>query len=91
MTPKQKQKIEIMRRNGLSYSQIAARLKLSVNTVKSFCRRSDASENAVTGPTCKQCGEILRIKPKTKPKTFCTDTCRYTWWNHYRKESSHDK
>lgn len=83
MTPKQKQSIEIMRQNGLSYSQIADRLKLSVNTVKSFCRRADS--HAVNNPICKQCGKTLRIKPKSKPKTFCTDTCRYTWWNHHRK------
>lgn len=95
MTPKQKQSIEIMRQNGLSYSQIAARLGLSVNTIKSFCRRSEVIIPSLShsdgSPVCKQCGKPFKIKPKVKPKIFCSDRCRYVWWNHHRKEHRHDQ
>ena len=40
MTDNEKQRIAIMRSQGESYNAIAAALGLSVNSVKSFCRRS---------------------------------------------------
>lgn len=39
MTDEQKQQIIAMRRDGAGYGRIAARLQISINTVKSFCRR----------------------------------------------------
>lgn len=53
MTVQQKEKIQFMREQGLSFSQIAQEVGLSPNTVKSFFRRagqptmrtSEASEN----------------------------------------------
>ena len=40
MTDEQKQQIIAMRRDGAGYGRIAARLQISINTVKSFWRRS---------------------------------------------------
>ena len=70
MTNQQKEQIRTMR--------------LSDNTVRSFCRRNglcDKSKNAVA---CKQCGKLIKIIPKQKPKKFCSDSCRNTWWNEHR-------
>lgn len=39
MTDEQKQQIIALRRDGAGYGRIAARLQISINTVKSFCRR----------------------------------------------------
>lgn len=39
MTDEQKQKIIALRRDGAGYGQIAATVGISINTVKSFCRR----------------------------------------------------
>ena len=37
MTDEQKQQIIALRRDGAGYGRIAARLQISINTVKSFC------------------------------------------------------
>ena len=39
MTDEQKPQIITLRRDGAGYGRIAARLQISINTVKSFCRR----------------------------------------------------
>lgn len=91
MTGEQKQHIQDMRLQGLAFSQIADSLGLSVNTVKSYCRRAlsknDASEdsgNEDNKEICKHCGKRLIQKGKQKPKTFCCDKCRFDWWNANR-------
>lgn len=40
MTDQEKQRIAVMRSLGESYNEIAGKLNLSVNTVKTFCRRN---------------------------------------------------
>lgn len=40
MTDQEKQRIAVMRSLGESYNEIAVKLNLSVNTVKTFCRRN---------------------------------------------------
>ncbi len=40
MTGQEKQRIAVMRSLGESYNSIAGELNLSVNTVKTFCRRN---------------------------------------------------
>lgn len=91
MTGDEKQKVLEMRGQGLPFSQIADSFGLSVNTVKSFCRRNmsacDASEdmgNEENKGLCKQCGKKLEPKPKAKPKMFCDDHCRHEWWRSHR-------
>ena len=95
MTGEQKLLIQEMRLQGTAYSQIADVLGLSVNTVKSFCRRSflsnacDASKdtgNEDNKDTCKHCGKHLKQTPKAKPKIFCGTDCRYAWWNTHRNQ-----
>lgn len=39
MKDKQKQQIIALRRDGAGYGRIAAAVGISINTVKSFCRR----------------------------------------------------
>lgn len=86
-----------MRQQGVRYNQIADTLNLSVNTVKSYCRRNGLTVSEDTKidnykETCKQCGKPLKQESKRKQKTFCCDKCRYMWWNthrdYYRKSSA---
>ena len=81
-----------MRNQGKGYKGIAALLSLSENTVKSFCKRNNllgapvcTSENGVLniGDTafCKNCGKPIEIRQGVKPRKFCSDECRLTWWN----------
>ncbi len=85
MTDEQKNKIRNYRVGGLGYGKIAELLDLSVNTVKSYCRRNDLagnkSELKADVHLCQYCGEIVLQDPKRKEKKFCSDKCRMKWWN----------
>lgn len=86
----QKDSILALRCQGQSYQAIADTLMLSANTVKSFCRRSDVGKTDDTGTApegrCRNCGAILSQTPGAKQKTFCSDKCRYAWWNRYKSK-----
>ena len=83
MTTIEKEKIRYLRGEGLGYKAIASRLDLTVDTVKSYCKRSGlngvAAENADN--TCRQCGAVLEHTPGVKKRRFCSDQCGRTWWN----------
>lgn len=82
------QSIRNLRRRGLSYSAIAIVHGLSANTVKSFCRREniDIKDDLYDEDLdlCKNCGEPLKHLSGSKKKIFCSDKCRYGWWNKNR-------
>ena len=82
MTDAQKEKIRFWRMEGLGYGTIAARLGLSDNTVKSFCRRNHLTGVAAKEPLilCRQCGQPLAQLPKRKERKFCCEACRRAWW-----------
>ena len=86
MTNEQKSTIIRLRSDGSKYASIAETVGLSINTVKSYCRRhslalaADKSSVIDNTPHCKQCGQPLVNKSGSKPKKFCSDKCRNTWW-----------
>lgn len=96
MTGEQKETIQKMREQGEGYARIADTVRVSVNTVKSFCRRnnllsrnaSDAtmSNEATNNDICKHCGKKLIQREKGKPKQFCDDACRFEWWSANRDQ-----
>lgn len=85
----QKERISLLRANGESYNSISDALGISVNTVKSYCRRNNLITNksvdiqrpSMTQVFCKQCGNELPQIPNKKPLKFCCDECRVKWWN----------
>lgn len=79
MTNSEKETVLTLRGQGQSYAQIGARLGLSANTIKSFCRREN-----VGGGFCKNCGKPLSDVSKYKNKRFCGDCCRIEWWKKHR-------
>ena len=92
MTDHQKAQIIKLRADGNGYGKIAKSLGISLNTVKSFCRRNDISGNSsvepalpLTGETtcCENCGQPIRQIAKQKKKRFCCDKCRNAWWNSH--------
>ena len=82
MTDAQKENIRYLRGEGLGYRAIAARLGISENTVKSFCRRNNLTGVASKEPpqVCRQCGQSLAKAPKRKERKFCSEACRRAWW-----------
>jgi len=96
MNLKQKESILHLRGEGFSYSKISEMLRISENTVKSFCRR-----NSIVSPAtvmnqeqmaeygCHQCGAPLTQTPGAKQKRFCSDKCRMAWWNAHPEAVNH--
>ena len=92
MTDSQINQITIMRQQGASYSAIAKAMKLSQNTVKSYCLRHDirnlspgARKTYAIGDItqCENCGgEVVQYSLK-RYKRFCCDACRNAWWSKH--------
>lgn len=82
MTDAQKENIRFLRCEGFGYRAIAARLGLSENTVKSFCRRNNMSGVAKNEPVlvCRHCGQALLPQPHRKQRKYCSEACRRAWW-----------
>lgn len=90
MTESQKAKIIKLRADGNGCRAIASKLGMSVNTVKSFCKRNNINTETAAGLTerhvtqitrCENCGkEVQQIKGR-RFKRFCSDQCRAAWWN----------
>lgn len=87
MTNEQKLMIEAYCRKGVGYKQIAKELGLSPNSVKSYCRRNNLSNEALKQndgkSSCEQCGKIIQQVKGRKRKRFCSDKCRNQWWNFH--------
>ncbi len=86
MTAEQLETIAVLRSLNYPYSFIANELKLSMNTVKSICRRKGykafgnrktKSEKA-TAPICKCCHKPLSEGMRSDAK-FCSSYCRTKW------------
>ena len=90
MTRGEKLLIAQYRAQGMGYTAIADTLGLSKNTVKSFCQRNNLGKDTtvpaepVPDHICRQCGEPLEQTAHRKPRRFCSDACRLTWWHAHR-------
>ena len=94
----EREQIIALRAFGQSYARIADALNLSVNSIKSFCRRNALSGSAgssvkpikaeapLEATACEQCGCPVRQTPGRKHKRFCSDACRTAWWNAHRTQ-----
>lgn len=82
MTEKQTALIDTLRqKRDMSMAKIAEITGLSVNTVKSWCRRHPLE--GIKPGVCRQCGAPVRQLPHRKTKRFCSDRCRYAWWTQH--------
>lgn len=92
MTEQQLERIAEFRHLNYSYSFIGEALDLSLNTVKSTCRRKGFSAEGCRKTKaekrsvrlCKNCRRILTEDGRIDRK-FCSDACRYEWWKNNRK------
>lgn len=89
MTNNEKTIVASMRRAGAGYKKIAQELRLSENTIKSYCRRNGLTSTepepeivmVPTEKTCLFCGESFIQYPGRKVKKFCSAECRNKYWN----------
>lgn len=77
MTKDETQRVDALRRKGMGYGAIAQELGLSINTVKSYCRRHALPD----GTACEECGAPIVQVAGRKRKRFCSDAWRNAWWN----------
>ena len=94
MTDNQKKLVQIYREKGMSSKKVADTLSVSINTIKTFCKRnglggvrmaaSGAKDVMVT--SCRCCGKPVRQNPGRKQKRFCSDACRNRWWNSHLED-----
>ena len=86
MTAEQQRRIRMLRKEGIGYKRIAVELNLSLNTVKSFCRRDkecglETEEQTVfTGPQCQNCGKVIHLTDGKRERRFCSGACRVAYW-----------
>ncbi|CDE29692.1 putative uncharacterized protein [Ruminococcus sp. CAG:403] len=79
MTNEQKEAIASMRDAGVPFPSIAEQLGLSINTIKSFCKRNNIMSGRITGSNvhfCLQCHKSITQAEHRKTKKFCSDKCR---------------
>ena len=81
MKKREKERLDLMRRQGKKASEIALELHISVNTVRSYMRRHPMDEYE---HRCKCCNRPVFQPSGRKPKIFCSDKCRMKWWNSHR-------
>jgi len=88
MTSLQVSKLTMMRKAGSSYDNIASVLGLTKDAVKKYCQRHEIKKEDITIKEgfCPICGEKLTHIQGKKQKRFCSDACRYRWWNIYRRQ-----
>ena len=94
MRDSQKEHVFQLRHAGMSYVQIAESLNISANTIKSICRRNTPAVSGDIRPEkppvaseentrCKHCGKTLVQVAKQKPRKFCSNECRLSWWRDH--------
>ena len=74
------EEIDKLRFQGYGYKKIARLLRLSENTIKSYCRRHPFDK---TQKVCLQCGKPIENTPHKREKKYCSDKCRLDWWNSH--------
>jgi hypothetical protein len=75
------ERLDMLRKQGKKVSKIAKTLQISLNTVRSYMRRYPIEDD---NHRCKNCDKPIYQPPGRKPKLFCSDKCRMTWWNSHR-------
>ena len=66
----------------MGYKRISTLMGISINTVKSYCRRHPVSKYGI----CQQCGKAIKQTPHKKAKKFCSDACRMAWWKEHPEQ-----
>ena len=84
MTLEEKNKIYQLKKEGYGYKKIANELGLSASSVQSFLKRNPIDLDLLG--TCKRCGMTIQSIKGKKRKQFCSDRCRWDWWNSHIKE-----
>ena len=93
MTQSEKYQIEIFRIQGIGYTEIAKRMGISVNSIKTYCRRNALggkrgyeAAGTISICACENCGKPVPQNTGRKKKRFCCDKCRNEYWNAHMEQ-----
>lgn len=92
MNTEEKERIKELRLKGMGYKAIASITGLSRDSVRGFCRRNgligvsvvvalNLEEKIKKNELCIYCKKPIKQKLKGRARKFCSDECRYKWWN----------
>lgn len=84
MTLEEKTKIIELKNEGYGYKKIAKELNLPISSIQYFLKNNPIDLELVG--TCKCCGKTIQSIKGKKRKQFCSDRCRWDWWNAHIKE-----
>jgi hypothetical protein len=76
-------KVIQLRKLGHGYKRIAQTLSITLDEVRNACNEI-GDEVLLTG-NCKNCGISITSTKGKKMKRFCSDQCRWDWWNNHYK------
>lgn len=96
MTETDKELIFDLRVKGSGYKAIAAVLGINRDKVRHFCKHYglegsaemvsyNIKERVNTKELCANCYKTINQKTNGRPRRFCKDECRRTWWKKNRK------
>ena len=92
MTDEDRKQIIQLRKQGLGYKAIGSALNLTRDSVRGFCKRNNLDGHADIVKLniqvmkekeilCLNCGKPFKTKKQGRPRKYCSDFCRRSWWN----------
>lgn len=96
MTDAQAAQIKELRMQGEGYRAIGAAVGLSRDIVRNYCKANgmdgyakatvmNLQERQTEGESCVCCGKGITQPESGRPRKFCSDKCRRTWWKLHPK------
>lgn len=97
MTDEQALQIRKLRAQGMGYRAIASAANLSRDIVRNYCRSKgiggfraeyemNLKDRMKDGRACAFCGAELEQPPTGRPRRFCSELCRRSYWRIHRAE-----
>ena len=95
MSLSRKDLIIAYRNEGLSYREIAEKTQTSESYCRNICFRANRVKTKKQHDSepemglCIYCGKLLVNTDGAKPKKFCSDKCRYDYFNFEKKHKAY--
>ena len=97
MTDEQALQIRKLRAQGMGYRAIASTVNLSRDIVRNYCRSKgiggfraeyemNLKDRMNDGRACAFCGAELMQPSTGRPRRFCSELCRRSYWRMHRAE-----
>lgn len=87
MNEEVKYKIKALKEQGYGYKKIAKELSLTTSAVRYAFTRLNEEDTLIS--ECRHCGISMKSVKGKKKKIYCSDKCRYEWWNQKHRDEKH--